>query len=355
MDQNIRLDADPSIKDILLRLVEWKNYFLGRWKLILLFSLIGAGLGITAAIIKKPSYVAELTFVMESGSNNNGLGAYLGLASQFGIDVGGNSSGIFEGDNIIEFLKSKLMIEKALLSTIRVKNKDYTLAQWYLTFNGYTDSWSKDPILKNFVFPVSLNPDSLSRIQDSVMTTLHNKMLKQHLVVDKVDKKIGFYTVGCLSRDEIFSKVFVERLVKEATEFYINTKTKRAKENVDRLQEQADNMERQLDKKTYAAATIQDINANPARQMAGVPLELATRDKIVLQTMYGEIVKNLELSKISMAQETPIIQVIDTPRLPLEIKNLGKLKGGAIGALAAGFFIVAYLIVRRVLQSILNS
>ncbi len=52
--------------------------------------------------------------------------------------------------------------------------------------------------------------------------------------------------------------------------------------------------------------------------MASIGSELAMRDKTVLQTMYGEVVKNLEISKIAMAQETPIIQIVDMPILPLE-------------------------------------
>ncbi len=49
----------------------------------------------------------------------------------------------------------------------------------------------------------------------------------------------------------------------------------------------------------------------------------------MLSTMYGEVVKNLELSKTMAAHNEPLIQVIDAPRFPLrkrqsqQIKRLG--------------------------------
>jgi len=55
----------------------------------------------------------------------------------------------------------------------------------------------------------------------------------------------------------------------------------------------------------------------------------------MLQTMYGEVVKNLELSKTMAAIDEPLIQVIDVPRYPLNHDGGGMLKyllvGGVIG------------------------
>src|SRR5687768_1753224 len=94
---------ETTIKDHILTIQEWLRYFLGKWLILLVCGLIGAGLGLAYAFIKKPRYEAELTFVLED-SKANSLGAYAGIASQFGIDLGGpSSSGVFSGDNILEF------------------------------------------------------------------------------------------------------------------------------------------------------------------------------------------------------------------------------------------------------------
>jgi hypothetical protein len=349
-------EDEVSFKDIILQLRTWWKYLLSKWLIIGLVVIIGAGLGLTYAFKKKVKYVALLTFVLED-SKSSPLGAYAGLASQFGFDLGGGaSSGVFAGDNIMEFLKSRLMLEKALLSQLTTSDSNQTsLADWYIEFNGMRKGWQEDPVLKDIHFPANLDRANFTLQQDSILNIIQGEVLKKCLTIEKIDKKLSFVSVTCSSIDEIFSKKFTERLVRVATDFYIATKTMRNKVNVDRLQLQADSLEVQLNRKTYSAARTQDLNSNPARQVANVNSELALRDKMVLQTMYGEVVKNLELSKISMSQETPVIQIIDSPILPLNKNRLGKLKGIIIGGFLGGFLIVGILLARFLFKNVMEE
>jgi hypothetical protein len=95
-----------------------------------------------------------------------------------------------------------------------------------------------------------------------------------------------------------------------------------------------------LDRKTYATAEANQLllDANPAYASPQVDAEISTRNKYLQATVFAEIVKNLEISKTALIQETPTIQVIDRPEMPLK-KNewkwwQGMLVGGVI-ALAA--------------------
>jgi uncharacterized protein involved in exopolysaccharide biosynthesis len=47
------------------------------------------------------------------------------------------------------------------------------------------------------------------------------------------------------------------------------------------------------------------------------PQEATARDKTVTFTLYGEVIKNLETLKISLINQTPLIQVLDLPKYPL--------------------------------------
>jgi uncharacterized protein involved in exopolysaccharide biosynthesis len=47
-------------------------------------------------------------------------------------------------------------------------------------------------------------------------------------------------------------------------------------------------------------------------------MELTQRDKTIAMSIYGELVKQLELSKWALAQQTPVIQILDMPKYPLE-------------------------------------
>ena len=311
--------------------------------------LLGRKLVQSVSFLKKPRYSAELTFVLED-SKGSALSSYAGLASQFGIDLGGASasSGVFSGDNIMEFLKSRLMVEKALLSPLIHNKKVQSLADYYIEFTEKRESWDNKAELKGLTFPITTGRSGLTMRQDSVLGVLYEEIVKNYLSVTKPDKTLSFISVKCTTKDPIFSKTFTERLVKEATDFYIMTKTQRSLKSVNTLQAKADSLEFLLNRKTFAVAAQQDLNFNPARNKAGVSNELLMRDKIMLQTMYGEVVKNLELSRMAMAQETPLIQVVDVPILPLKELKIGKIKAIIIGSFVAGFLMMVWLLFRQI-------
>lgn len=348
-------DGQVSIKELIMGIGAWWRYVLSRWLIIVIVGLVGAGLGLTYAFFEKVNYVAELTFVLEDSKSGSPLAAYAGLASQFGIDLNGfSSSGVFEGDNLLEFLKSRLMVERTLLSPVTVNNEKKSIADLFIEIYELDKKWAKDPDIKGVHFPLDLPRSKFSLKQDSLLNVLQEKIVKKHLLVEKPDKKLSFVAVKCTSRDQIFSKSFTERLVKEATDFYIITKTKRSQVNVDKLQVTADSLELLLNRKTYSLAELKDLNLNPARQVANVRSEVQTRDKIVLQTIYAEVIKNLEISKMSMAQETPVVQIVDSPILPLDEDKTGKVKGILIGGFLAGFFIVMWLTLRWLYRQLMS-
>jgi uncharacterized protein involved in exopolysaccharide biosynthesis len=66
-----------------------------------------------------------------------------------------------------------------------------------------------------------------------------------------------------------------------------------------------------------------------------------------------ELVKQTELAKVTLRKETPLIQVIDRPILPLKKEKFGKAKGLFIGGFLAGFLVVLGLIVRRVFKTLI--
>ncbi|AWO01168.1 lipopolysaccharide biosynthesis protein [Chitinophaga alhagiae] len=349
-------DKEITLKDIIIQINTSIRYLLARWKIIVLFGILGGGIGLAVSFLEKTKYVAELSFVLEDAKTSQ-LGAYAGLASQFGIDLGGSTgSGLFSGDNVMEFLKSRLMVEKSLLSTINLNGKNTTLADYYISFMpDLREKIHHSEKLKHISYPKGQAREKFSRLQDSILFLIYKRVTEEDLTVSKPDKKLAFIHVNCVSRNEMFAKMFTERLVKEATQFYVATKTQRSQSNITKLQAKADSLETLLNRKTYSAAASQDLNLNPARKVSTVGTELALRDKTVLLTMYSEVIKNLEINRAAYSQETPIIQIVDTPILPLKKQKLGKLKSLVTGGILGGILICFFLLFRRLLKSIMTN
>jgi len=346
---------EVSFKDLIIKIRLWIKYLISKWKVIALFAILFGLFGVLYALIKKPIYTAEMTFVVEEGQAGSPLAAYAGIASQFGIDLGGKmgENGIFSGDNILEFLKSRLIVEKSLLTPVESADKGTSLAELYIQSYELREKWNKKPSLVNIQFPPGTDRSKFSRQQDSLLFELYKDIVKNRLDVSKRDKKLAFIVVSCETVNEIFSKEFSERLVKEATDFYVATRIKRSRLNVNNLQVKADSIEALLNEKTYSAAVSQDLNRNPARRVALVGSELAGRDKIVLQTIFGEVVKNLEIAKMSLAQQSPIIQIVDAPIYPLEDDKTGKAKSAVAGMLLGAIVACIVLVIRKMYSALM--
>lgn len=258
----------------------------------------------------------------------------------------GGVSGVFNGDNIMEFLKSRLMIEQALLTDTIVGGKRTTLADLYLEENGYKARWAKHPLLSGLSFPPDTKAENLSLIQDSVMTLMYDVISKRDLMVEKPDNKLTFIKITTTSNNQYFAKYFTEKLVHSAIGFYILTKTQQGRANVNNLQLQADSLEGLLNKRTYDLAAHQDLNLNTARKVAEIGEEIGTRDKMLLSTLYGEVIKNLGMAKMELIQETPIMQVVDTPILPLRNVRVGKLICMILGSFICVLVFSVYLLSR---------
>jgi len=343
-----------SFREIILKLIDWWRYLLSKWLIIGLISLIGSFLGLFYAIRQVPTFKAELNFAVEDEQGGGG-GGYAGIASQFGFDIGGGGGGAFEGDNLLQLMRSRLIIEKSLLSTVQVNSQKKTLADFYIDFNGIDRISKESSQLIQFI--PNEDRSNYSRSKDSLLGVLHKNIISDNLAVNKVDKKLSIITVSVTSGNEIFSKAFAEVLVKEVSDFYVETKTKKSSSNLAVLQHQTDSVRRELNSAISGVAQSIDNNPNPniGMQRLKVPSQKRNVDVQANQAMLSEMVKNLEMSKIALRKETPLIQIIDRPIFPLEKRKYGKLQGLVTGGLIAGFSIVLFLVLMRIYYQFKSS
>jgi hypothetical protein len=115
------------------------------------------------------------------------------------------------------------------------------------------------------------------------------------------------------------------------------------------LQKRADSIGLLLNNTTYKAAESQQVlvDLNPALRTAPVASEISSREKIMLATIFAEVVKNLELAKFTLSQEIPVIQVVDSSFFPLKKEKESKLVWTISLGLLAGLMAIFYLLATR--------
>jgi hypothetical protein len=346
-----------TLKELLLKAKEWYTYLFSQWKTIVLAGIIGALLGLGYSFIKKPVYTATLTYALEDGKvTGGGLGS---LASSFGLDLGsaGSNSGAFAGANLMELFKSRAMVEQTLLAPVTQNNKTISLAEMFIQDKKWRENWEEKPALKSITFLPNSDRAKFTRVQDSIFGVIYNNLSKTALVVEQKDKKVAIGTITLKCTNEYFAQQFTLALTQTVTDFYIETKSKRAKENMDILVRQTDSIRGELNGAITGVAVANDntFGLNPALNVKRVPSARRQVDVQANTAILTEIVKQAELAKVTLRKETPLIQVIDQPILPLPKEKFGKAKGILLGGILAGFLTILGLIVRRIFKEIAGS
>ncbi len=352
MDNQTQNSDEISLKELIQQLGETWAYLKTQWVKLLLLGLLGGLGGFFHAKYEKPEYTAKLTFALAEGDDKvGGLGS---IASQFGIDImGGSSGGAFSGDNLLELMKSRLLIEKTLLTTVDSSGKPKLLINQYIDFHKPKNPKPRkptDPVAVTFTAD-QVDPDQFSLAQDSFLGKVCGDLAKKNLTVSKIDKKLAIASVSFTGNDEWFAKNFTQVLTQNVTEFYVETKTRQMRKNVMMMEHKVDSVKQALGRAMYGVASEVDGNQFLVRGVAKVPQAKKQFEIQVLSTMYGELIKNLELSRTLMAKEQPLIQLIDQPRFPLEKKKSSKLLTAVGGAILLSFLGIITLLLRHWLKT----
>jgi hypothetical protein len=361
VDQNNtpQIDNDEiSLKELVLKIKEWYQFLLTKWKLIVLAGIIGGLIGFTYAFFQKPTYKAVLTFALEEEKSGGGMSGLGGLASQFGFDIGGSGGGAFAGSNLIELMKSRLLVEKTLLNPIEVNGKTISIAEYYIQINKMREAWDEIPAFKNIQFLPNADRASFTLQQDSILKGIFSSVTgPKNLTIGQKDKKVSITSIEVVSLNENFSKIFCENLAKETSEYYVEIKSKKARLNVEILQHQVDSIRGQFNTSINDVASASDgiFNLNPALKSKGTQPAKRQVDLQINTTMLTSLVTNLEMSKMALRKETPLIQIIDRPSFPLEKEKVSKLISLFLGGIISFIICIIYLTIYNTYNKLISQ
>ncbi len=351
-----------------------KSVIKENFKMTVLVVSIGATLGLAYSIFKPVRYNAEITFSVED-SKSIGGGLLSSLGGSIGMDIGsltGSVNGVLSGDNVLSLLKSKSMMAECLKTPYPIdanltsfnnvdstssnqtdvvkKNaafSNYVIADRYADVYGLREKWAANKKIGRVIY--FGQPDQNLRLQDSLLKLIIKRIEEKELTVIKPDKKLSFFNIAINTKDELMSLLITQRIIKIATDFYVNAKVGRLKNNIERLEKRTDSISSLLNQQTYSATEDARLllNVNPADINAPVYSEISQRDKMVLTTIYAELMKNLEVSKAALIQETPTVQIVDNPSFPLERIETKWYEGIFLGAILSFFAFTAFLLFKQ--------
>lgn len=345
--------GELSLKDLIIKIKHGLEFLISKWYILAIAGILGGFFGFLYAESKKTTFTALTTFVLESseGSGSGALSQFSGVASMIGMDLGNGGGGIFQGDNLFEFYKSRKMLEATLLKVSVVDSSQLLIDRFLKLERDGKKNNSEIDFRKQYT-------GLLKRQRDSIMNNVIADIVKKNLRVDKLDKKLSIIKVEVTTFDEGLAQEFNMALVKEVNDFYVQTKTKKSLENVAILQHKTDSVRSVLNGNIATAAVIADAtpNLNPTRQAQRlVPTQRSQLSVEANKAILSQLVQNLELSKMTLLREAPLIQVIDVPITPLVKKEVEKNLYIAIGFFLLFLVTSILLLIIRLYNNIMNE
>jgi len=309
-----------SIERLIMRVRQVRNWLLSRWLSILGFSLLIALACSAYFYFKNPTYSAQISFVLDEQASETARTDFSDLPAGLGFRQRTDPSGSMFStlNNVVELIRSRLLIEKTLKSNVDINGKMLSLADFFLDSLDYRSQWTTNRAYAHLDFTQDTVDAAQTLYVNALMTRMYDLLSKKIITIEKKGKGTSIIEVTCTSENESFSKYFIETLISNTEKYYTETKTQRAKINLDFVSKRTDSVRKAYNTALLGKAVFTDANVNPGREVAVVSGEKQQTDLVILRTSYIELSRSLESAKTSLSRDIPLFQYLDVPVFPLK-------------------------------------
>jgi len=317
-----------TITDLIIKIRSYVIYLKTKKLIIFTVMITGISFGIFKGIVSRPLYKSSTKFMLQSENQGFSLAGITGGL----LGSGAANNDMFSETNFMEIIFMRPLLEKTLLQEFpeKLNKRKLSFLEYYLIQSKKIEEFHKNEQLKSLKFII--NEKINSRIKDSIISNIIVSLKENTVSIGKVDDENSILKLEVESIDEKFSKYFGEELLKNASEYATENKIKKQKLTVYTLEKQVDSVRRELFASMgYIASTNDNLfGLNPALQSAKLPSSKKQIDVQANTIILSELVKHLELAKMNLLNQKPLIHIVEKTIFPLEMKKLGIIKGAVI-------------------------
>lgn len=304
-DPIYREEAEISLLGLASVVLRWR-------KPILVLALIGGVLGLASGLSKPRYYVSTAKFIPQGTEGSSGLAA---AASQFGLRVptGGNANGVWGPAMYVEIIRSRALLKPIAADT-------FTIAELHRR--------------ATIADLLGIEAPTTDRKNDIAVDAIAGMIDPQE------DQRLGAVIVTVKTQWPSLSLQLAQRLVQRVNEFNVETRKSQAMVERKFVEVQAADAERVLREAEDALQSFLQRN----RDYLGSPQLVFEHDRlqrevVLRQSLYQSWLQSREDARIREVRDTPVITVLEDPRLAtvaVARKTIQKALVGAILAAAIG-------------------
>ena len=314
MDQEIQKDDEIDLLALLLKIWEGRRTIL-KYFIIFLF------IGIFIAIFSKKEYTAtSLVLAQESGSSSGG--SLSGLASLAGISLG-SSSGELISPKLYTNIATSIPFQRKMIQVPIQTSQSNTS----ITYEEYCEKYQKKSVLdiiKKYTIGLpgviikafsSKDKELTQSTTDSSLEVYSITPKEKELFSLLSDHTISFsFSMG----DPVAAAQMLSQAKKTLQETIIEFKTRKAKSQLEFIERQYEEAEKNFKEKQLRLAAFQDSNRG---LITAVPMTRQTQlqsEYNLASNIYIELAKQFENQKIKLQEDTPAFIDIEPVSIPLE-------------------------------------
>lgn len=297
-------------------------------KKVVKWGLWGAVAGVIIAFSIPKQYETVVKIAPESKSTAGLGGSMGGLAALAGVDLEGKSVDGISSKIYPEILSSAPFLLE--LADIKVSDKGKEMSFFeYITKEQRSAWWSyviSAPMKAVGLVMGLFSDDKESRdrplsLYEPTQEQLDYMGALRKMIVMTEDKKLGIFTIKTTMQDPKIAAIIADSLLSDLQSYMVDYKTAKARGDLDA------NLERLKDAKAkyYRAdslyASVMDKNQNLISQSAKMKIERLLEEKELAYSIYEQLSSQVEVSRMSLQENTPIATVIEPPSVPVRASS----------------------------------
>jgi len=325
---------------------------------LLLFSWLIAGVSIALGFYlynrkasQPTTYTATLTFMLseDKGFQQGMLGSLFGTAMST-ADVGNISLAKLD-----ELIFTRSIMQRVLFSKVslpsgesQTRREDY-LINHYIDIFGYRKQW-QDAGSPMATFSYKQDSFALfTREENSLLLGIYSQLVNGQL--SKYSSAGGIMTLSFTSTSEAYSYEFLTALFYIFNDYYTEKTTEKQKKLVEAARDRVSQLRGKMSQAEQAY--IDYLNRNGAsasgQNQVKVQTQYLARELQVEMEAYFGAVRAREAAEAALAQQIPLIQMIDAPIYPLAANRPNASFHFLIGVFVGAFLVSALIILRRLI------
>lgn len=330
------------------------------WQLLFIAMLIGTCFDlIKNSFFKKDDvYTGKITFHLDlEGGGQNQLG---GLASSFGLPMGGATGGggdLLGAANFESIVMSVNVFQNALMREVKIGNRTDLFINYYVDSsdikrNEWAGSLFKNPSSYATYKFKKKKPEDFTPTENLILSDIYNK-ISTATRVDPLEGSSLIEIYGDLTNEDL-TKTWIETLMLATEEFYKNMKTKKTRQMLKVQESRLDSLSYLLKSTDKRLARITFDNPNVVDPAGIAKQQQVNRDNTYLTTQYLTQLNSVETLNRLLIEQTPIFTILEPVRLPLTTISKTGISTRLSGIICF-FLAIIFLTLRKTVKEVMSD